>query len=165
MSPFPAARPLPWPSCGASSPRSARASGARAMELSLAFIGWFFTLICAGALALGAALIAIMARAGDLERRYLSYSIWNDLLLAAIWVLGLVGGIVELFCWALIVLAPLSAASRLYAFRRPQPDSKPVNWLGAIAGVTLILIPILTICGATIATLRSPETLKAFSAN
>src|SRR6266568_1162298 len=150
MSPFPAARPLPWPSCGASSPRSARASGARAMELSLAFIGWFFTLICAGALALGAALTAIMARAGDLERRYLSYSIWNDLLLAATWVLG---------------LAPLSAASRLYALRRPQPDSKAVNWLGAIAGVTLILIPILTICGATIATLRSPETLKAFSAN
>jgi len=63
------------------------------MELSLAFIGWFFTLSCAGALALGAALIAIMARAGDLERRYLSYSIWNDLVLAAIWVLGLAGGI------------------------------------------------------------------------
>ncbi len=147
------------------------------MELSLAFIGWFFSLICAGALALGAALIAIMARAGDLERRYLGYSVWNDLLLAAIWALGLAGGIgvlrlapwgrylLELFCWALIVLAPLSAASRLYALRRPQPDSKPVNWLGAIAGVTLILIPILTICGATIATLRSPETLKAFSAN
>src|SRR6266704_6196184 len=125
MSPFPAARPLPWPSCGASSPRSARASGARAMELSLAFIGWFFTLICAGALALGAALIAIMARAGDLERRYLSYSIWNDLLLAAIWVLGLVGGIgvlrlepwgrylVELFCWAPIVVALLSGVARV----------------------------------------------------
>ena len=147
------------------------------MELSLAFIGWFFTLICAGALAIGAALIAIMARAGDLERRYLGYSVWNDLLLAAIWALGLAGGIgvlrlapwgrylVELFCWALIVLMLLSAASRLYALQRPQPDSKPVNWLGAIVGVTLILIPILTICGATIATLRSPETLKAFSAN
>jgi len=106
------------------------------MELSLAFIGWFFSLICAGALALGAALIAIMARAGDLERRYLGYSVWNDLLLAAIWALGLAGGIgvlrlqpwgrylLELFCWALIVLAPLSAASRLYALRRPRPDSK-----------------------------------------
>jgi len=147
------------------------------MELSLAFIGWFFTLICAGALALGAALIAIMARAGDLERRYLGYSVWNDLLLAAIWALGLAGGIgvlrlapwgrylVELFCWALIVLMLLSAASRLYALKQPNPGAPPVNWLGAIAGVTLILIPILTICGATIATLRSPETLKAFSAN
>jgi hypothetical protein len=145
------------------------------MELSLAFIGWFFTLICAGALALGAALIAIMARAGDLERRYLSYSIWNDLLLAAIWVLGLAGGIgvlrlepwgrylVELFCWALIVLMLLSAASRLYALRQPNPGAPPVNWLGAIGGVTLVLVPLLAICAATIVTLRSPEAMKAFS--
>ncbi len=145
------------------------------MELSLAFIGWFFTLICAGALALGAALIAIMARAGDLERRYLSYSIWNDLLLAAIWVLGLAGGIgvlrlepwgrylVELFCWALIVLMLLSAASRLYALRQPNPGAPPVNWLGAIGGVTLVLVPLLAICAATIVTLRGPEAMKAFS--
>ncbi|HLQ00691.1 MAG TPA: hypothetical protein VK143_00175 [Burkholderiales bacterium] len=145
------------------------------MELSLAFIGWFFTLICAGALALGAALIAIMASAGDLQRRYLSYSVWNDLVLAAIWVLGLAGGIgvlrlepwgrylVELFCWALIVLLPLSAASRLYALRQPNPDAPRVNWLGAIAGATLVLIPLLAICAATIVTLRSPEAMKAFS--
>jgi hypothetical protein len=38
-----------------------------------------------------------------------------------------------------------------------------VNWLGALAGITLILIPALTICAATIVTLRSPEALKAFS--
>ncbi len=145
------------------------------MELSLAFIGWFFTLICAGALALGAALIAIMARSGDLERRYLSYSVWNDLVLTAIWVLGLAGGIgvlrlepwgkylVELFCWALIVLLPLSAASRLYALKQPNPDAPPVNWLGAIAGVTLLIIPLLAICAATVVTLRSPEAMKAFS--
>ena len=145
------------------------------MELSLAFIGWFFTLICAGALALGAALMAIMARAGDLERRYLSYSVWNDLVLAAIWVLGLAGGIgvlrlepwgrylVELFCWALIVLLPLSAASRLYALRQPNPGAPPVNWMGAIGGVTLVLVPLLAICAATIVTLRSPEAMKAFS--
>ncbi len=145
------------------------------MELSLAFIGWFFTLICAGALAIGAALIAIMARAGDLERRYLGYSVWNDLLLAAIWALGLAGGIgvlrlapwgrylVELFCWALIVLMLLSAASRLYALRQPNPGAPPVNWMGAIGGVTLVLVPLLAICAATIVTLRSPEAMKAFS--
>ena len=145
------------------------------MELSLAFIGWFFTLICAGALALGAALISIMARAGDLERRYLGYSVWNDLALAAIWVLGLAGGIgvlrlepwgrylLELFCWALIVLMLLSAASRLYALRQPNPGAPPVNWTGAIGGVTLVLVPLLAICAATIVTLRSPEAMKAFS--
>jgi len=145
------------------------------MELPLAFIGWFFTLFSAAGLALGAVLIFALVRTGDFGQRYLSYSIWNDLLLGAIWVLGLAGGIgvlrlqpwgrhlLELYCWALIVLAPLSAASRLYALRQPEADAPPVNWLGAIAGVTLVLIPILAICGVTIATLRSPETLKVFS--
>ncbi len=145
------------------------------MELSLAFIGWFFTLASVGALVFGGLLVVMLVRAGDLERRYLSYSIWNDLLLAAIWVLGLAGGIgvirlqpwgrylLELFCWALIVLLPLSAASRIYALRQPGPGQPPVSWLGAFGGITLILIPVLAICAATIVTLRSPEALKAFS--
>jgi len=145
------------------------------MELSLAFIGWFFTLTSVGALVFGGLLVLMLVRAGDLERRYLSYSIWNDLLLAAIWVLGLAGGIgvirlqpwgrylLELFCWALIVLLLLSAASRFYALKRPDPGQPPVNWYGAIAGATLILIPVLAICAATIVTLRSAEALKAFS--
>jgi hypothetical protein len=145
------------------------------MELSLAFMGWFFTLTSAGALVFGGLLVLMLARAGDLERRYLSYSIWNDLLLAAIWVLGLAGGIgvirlqpwgrylLELFCWALIVLLFLSAASRLYALKRPDPGQPPANWYGAIAGVTLIMIPVLAICAATIVTLRSSEAMKAFS--
>jgi hypothetical protein len=145
------------------------------MELPLAFIGWFFTLTSAGAIALGAALIAMLARGGDLSRRYLSYSYLNDLVLAAVWVLGLAGGIgvlrlqpwgryvLELFCWALIVLLLLSTASRLYALKQPNPDAAPVKWLGAAAGAALILIPVIAICAATIVTLRSPETLKAFS--
>ena len=145
------------------------------MDLPLAFIGWFFTLISAGALFLGAALIAILANAGDLQRRYLGYSIWNDLMLAAIWVLGLAGGIgvlrlepwgrylTELFCWALFVLVLLSAATRLYALKQQAAPDAPVNWLGAIAGITLVLIPMLAICAATIVTLRSPEAMKAFS--
>ncbi len=116
----------------------------------------------------------MLVRAGDLERRYLSYSVWNDLVLAAIWVLGLAGGIgvirlqpwgrhlLELFCWALIVLLLLSAVSRLYALRQPDPGQPPVNWLGVIGGITLILIPVLAICAATIVTLRSPEALSIF---
>ena len=145
------------------------------MELPLAFIGWFFTLTSVAALLIGAAMILILVRSGELARRYLSYSYLNDLILAAVWVLGLFGGVgvirlqpwgrylLELFCWALIVLLMLSAASRLYALKRPDPNAPPVNWLGAIAGITLILIPVLAICAATIVTLRSPEALKAFS--
>jgi hypothetical protein len=97
------------------------------------------------------------------------------MLLGGVWLLGLFGGIgvirlqpwgrylLELFCWALMVLLLLSATSRLYALRQQNPDGQPVNWLGAIAGITLILIPVIAICAATIVTLRSPETLKAFS--
>ena len=145
------------------------------MELPLAFIGWFYTVTSAGALLLSAALMVMLARAGDLQRRYLSYSVVNDLTLAAVWLLGLFGGIgvirlqpwgrylLELFCWALIVLLLLSSATRLYALKREREQGQAVSWLGAIAGVTLILIPVLAICAATIVTLRSPETMKAFS--
>src|SRR5882672_3015102 len=145
------------------------------MELPLAFIGWLFTLVSFGALVFGGLLVMMLVSAGDLERRYLGYSIWNDLVLATIWVVGLVGGIgvirlqpwgrylLELFCWALIVLLLLSAASRLYALREPNPGQPPANWLGAIGGITLILIPVLAICAATIVTLRSTEAMKAFS--
>src|SRR2546425_491626 len=83
----------------------------------------------------------------------------------AIWVLGLSGGIgvirlqpwgrylLELFCWALIVLLLLSGASRFYALKRENEHGDPVNWLGAIAGITLLLIPVLAICAATIVAL------------
>jgi len=145
------------------------------MELPLAFIGWFFALGSVIALLMSAALIFMLVRAGDLHRRYLSYSYLNDIVLAAVWLLGFFGGIgvirlqpwgrylLELFCWSLIVLLVLSAASRLYALKHPDPEAPPVNWLGAIAGVTLILLPLLAICAATILTLRSPDALKAFS--
>ena len=64
---------------------------------------------------------------------------------------------------ALIVLLLLSGASRLYALRQADPNAPPVNWLGAIAGVTLVLVPVIAICAATIVTLRSTEAMKAFS--
>ena len=144
-------------------------------HLPLTFIGWFFTVTSAAALLLGTVLILMLLRAGDLERRYLTYSYVNDMMLAAVWVLGLAGGIgvirlqpwgrylLELFCWALMVLLALSAATRLYALKRSAPDGQPVNWLGAIAGLTAVLIPVVAICAATIITLRSPDALKAFS--
>jgi hypothetical protein len=144
------------------------------MTLPLAFIGWFFTLFSAAALVLGAVLILALAREDDRLRNYLSFSFWNDALLASIWVMGLAGGvgvirleawgryILELFCWALIVLTLLSAATRLHALSRPREGEPPVNWVGAISGATLIVVPLIAICAATIVTLRSPETLAVF---
>jgi hypothetical protein len=144
------------------------------MELPLPLIGWLFTLVSIAALVLGALMIAALLRAGDLERRYLTFSFWNDALLTGIWVLGLAGGIgvlrlqpwgryvLELFCWALMVLILLSAASRLYTMKNSQSEARP-NWIGAVAGVLLILTPVLVICVATIVTLRSDAARAAFT--
>jgi len=144
------------------------------LQLPLGFIGWFFTLFSVAALALGAVLIIALARADAPQRNILTFTFWNDAMLAGIWVLGLAGGIgvirleawgryiLELFCWALIVLILLSAATRLYALSRPREGEPPVNWIGALAGATLVLVPIVVVCAATIVTLRSPETLAAF---
>jgi hypothetical protein len=144
------------------------------MQLPLGFIGWFFTIFSAAALILGAVLIFALATAKEGQRQYLTFSFFNDLLLAGIWVLGLAGGIgvirlepwgryvLELFCWALIVLILLSAATRLYTLSRPREGEPRVNWIAAVAGATLVVIPVVVICAATIVTLRSPETLAAF---
>lgn len=141
--------------------------------LPLALVGWIFTLLSAAALIVGAILIMAMHRAGELPRRFLAKTVWNDMLLFAIWVLGLAGGvgviglrpwgrdILEFFCWTLIVLLLLSAATRLYT-AKAQPTEERESWVGAIAGVTLVLIPILVLCGATIYTLRSDVARQAF---
>jgi hypothetical protein len=145
------------------------------MELPLPFIGWFFALLSVAALAAGLLLILILTlRGGQQERNFLSYSFWNDALLGGIWILGLAAGIgvirlqpwsrylMELFCWCLIVLVVLSAMTRLYALKQRQAD-EPVNWLGSIAGVTLVLIPLLALCAGTIITLRGDAARLAFS--
>ena len=141
--------------------------------LPLALVGWIFTLLSAAALIVGAILIMAMHRAGELQRRFLAKTAWNDMLLFAIWVLGLAGGvgviglrpwgrdILEFFCWTLLVLLLLSAATRLYA-ARGQPPEERESWVGAIAGVTLVLVPILVLCAATIHTLRSEVARQAF---
>ena len=142
--------------------------------LPLPLIGWLFTLVSLAALALSVVLIGTLLKSGEHGRRLLGYSFINDLMLAVIWILGLIGGIgvlklapwgrylLELFCWALIVLAPLSAASRIYALKSSESGAPPVNWFGAISGVMLVVVPILVICAATIVTLRAPETLRLF---
>ena len=141
--------------------------------LPLALVGWLFTLLSAAALIVGAMFIVAMHRAGELQRRFLAKTAWNDMLLFAIWVLGLAGGvgviglrpwgrnILEFFCWTLITLLLLSALTRLYA-AKGQPPEERESWVGAIAGVTLVLVPLLVLCGATIYTLRSEAARLAF---
>jgi len=140
--------------------------------LPLPFIGWFFTVASVIALGLGAMIIMAMHRADESHRRFLENTTWNDMALFAIWILGLAGGIgviqlrswgaqvLELFCWTLIALAALSAGTRLYGMKR---ESERVNWVTAVAGVLVLLIPVVAICGATIATLRSDGATAAFA--
>ncbi len=142
------------------------------MDLPLPFIGWFFTIASVLALGLGAVLIMTLHKAGELERRVLSRTAWNDVALFGIWILGLAGGIgvialapwarhlLEFFCWTLIVLVVLSAATRLYALARQR---EPVNWLPVVAGLFVVAIPIVAICAATIVTLRSEPVRQSFS--
>jgi cellobiose-specific phosphotransferase system component IIC len=133
--------------------------------LPLTLVGWLFTLLSVAALAAGALIIVAIHRAGEKERRHLAGNVLNDTLLFGIWILGLAGGIgvlrgarwgaglLELFCWTLIVLVLLSAANRLVGLRR-ESETHEVNWLGAIAGLLVIVIPLVALSGATIYTLR-----------
>ena len=139
--------------------------------LSLRFIGWFFTLIPAVALVVGAVILMSLYRSGGLERRYAEQSVWNDLVLLTIWVAGLMGGIgvllgqswsrplLEFFCWVLSALSLLSGATRLVSLKRTSAGA-PVNWISAIAGVLVVVAPIVALCAATILTLRGEAARK-----
>ena len=70
--------------------------------------------------------------------------------------------VLELFCWTLIALVLLSAATRLYAYKRLPPEER-ASWAGAIAGVLVVLIPVITVCAATLVTLRSDAARAAFA--
>ena len=145
-----------------------------ALELPLPFVGWLFTIASVLALAVGAMLIMSLHRAGELQRRFLARTAWNDMALFAIWILGLAGGIgvlrllpwgrnlLEFFCWTLIALVLMSAATRVYALKRLPPEER-VSWLAAVSGVLVVLIPVITVCAAAIVTLRSDAARAAFA--
>jgi len=144
------------------------------LQLPLPFVGWLFTIASVLALAVGAVLIMALHRSGELQRRFLARTAWNDMALFAIWILGLAGGIgvlrlrpwgrdlLEFFCWTLIALVLMSAATRLNAYRRLLPEER-VNWVGAISGLLVVLIPVIVLCAAALVTLRSAAGRAAFA--
>jgi hypothetical protein len=144
------------------------------LQLPLPFVGWLFTIASLLALVVGALLIIAMHRSGELQRRYLAHTVWNDMALFGIWILGLVGAIgvlrlrpwgrdlLEFFCWTLIALVLMSAATRLYALKR-LPREERVGWIGAVSGVLVVLIPVIAVCAAALVTLRSEAARAAFT--
>jgi len=59
----------------------------------------------------------------------------------------------------LIALTLLSGGTRLASYRRhPQGQTlTPRGWVIAVAGVLLVALPLVALCGVTILTLRSDE--------
>jgi hypothetical protein len=136
--------------------------------LPLAFIGWFFAIVCFAALAIGVLLLQQLFRSGKIPPDYLQSRIVSDFALLLVWLIGLVSAFallngyawartgLEYFCWVLIVLTLLSGGTRLVAYHQQAPESRltPRAWVVAIAGVTLVALPLMVICGISIHTLR-----------
>lgn len=135
--------------------------------IPIVVIGWLFTLCCAFALAFGAWLVIGVHFSGEAARHELARRVIEDAMLFGIWILGLAGGVgvllgkswsrgvLELFCWVLIVLMALTAVSR---FRAAPPPRRTL----AIS-LALFVLPLFALCGATILTLRSETAIRALS--
>ena len=140
-------------------------------ELPLYLIGWIFLTLSIIAILAGSWVIIALHRSSALEKRILSATVFSDMLMFGIWILGLVGSIglllgkawavlpLQFFCVVLIPLTLISAANRLVAFKRES--AAPVNWFNAISGAAVVVLPVVLICAATIITLRNPATLRA----
>ncbi|MBI5912146.1 MAG: hypothetical protein HY848_19630 [Betaproteobacteria bacterium] len=139
--------------------------------LPLAFIGWFFAIVSFAALAIGVLLLQQLFRSGKIPPEYLQSRIVGDVALLLVWLIGLVSAFgllngfswartgLEYFCWVLIALTLLSGGTRLATYRRhPQGQGlTPRGWIVATAGVMLVALPLIALCGVSILTLRSDE--------
>jgi hypothetical protein len=136
--------------------------------LPLNFIGWFFAIVCFAALAIGVMLLQQLFRSGKIPPEYLQSRIVSDFALLLVWLIGLVSAFallygyawgrtgMEYFCWVLIALTLLSGSTRLAAYYRHPVEHRltPRAWVTAIAGVTLVALPLIAICAIAIHTLR-----------
>lgn len=148
----------------------------RIPTLPLAFVGWFFAISCFAALAIGVLLLLQLFRSGKIPPEYLRSRIVSDFALLAVWLIGLVSAFgllngyswartgLEYFCWVLIALTLLSGGTRLASYRRhPQDQALTARgWIVAVAGMMLVALPLITLCGVSIATLRSDHVRAQF---
>jgi len=142
--------------------------------LPLAFIGWFFAILCFAALAIGVLLLQQLFRSGKIPPEYLQSRIISDFALLLVWLIGLVSAFgllngtswgrtgVEYFCWVLIALTLLSGGTRLASYATHPQGQKltPRGWIVAVAGMMLVVLPLIALCGVSIATLRG-DTARA----
>ncbi len=134
--------------------------------LGLDWIGWIVSVVSGFALALGI-LITALHWASETTREHARKRVLEDIVLFAIWVLGLAGGVgvladkswsrpaLELFCWTLMILLVMSSWSRL----REMPPPRNMRALQ----LALFVMPVVVFCIATIVTLRGETALRALS--
>ena len=135
--------------------------------LSLPLVGWLYTVGCSVALLAGTWLTLGAYKSGEAGRRALAQRLLDDMILYSIWLIGLAGGtgvlmgkswslwVLQLFCWALIVLAFMSALNRWRA-------APPPRRLLAMS-LALFLMPLVFVCVATILTLRGETALRVLA--
>ena len=135
--------------------------------LNLSLIGWLFSIGTGLALACGIWLIVVIHLRDEIARKALASRVIDDTVLFGIWILGLSGGIgvllgkswsrvvLELFCWALMVLLLMSCWSRFRAAAPPR----------TVLALSLVLfaMPVIAICIATILTLRGETALRVLA--
>jgi len=148
----------------------------RIPTLPLAFVGWFFAIACFAALAIGVLLLHQLFRSGKIPPEYLQSHIVGDVALLGVWLIGLASAFallnglswgrtgLEYFCWVLIALTLLSGGTRLASYRRHPRDQALTarGWIVAVAGMMLVALPLITLCGVSIATLRSDQVRAQF---
>lgn len=134
--------------------------------LDLTLIGWLFSVGSGIALALGALIVGLHYGRGGAQTQA-GRRVLEDLVLFAIWLLGLAGGIgvllgkswsrpsLELFCWTLIALLLMSSWSNLRA-------APPPRGMRAVS-MMLFAMPVVAVCIATILTLRSESAARVLS--
>jgi threonine/homoserine/homoserine lactone efflux protein len=136
-------------------------------------IGWFYTLASMVALTGGAITLFSLRRASEAERAAAKRNAPSDWAIFCIWIAGLVGGagvllrkpwalhVLELFCYALVVLMCLSIYNRYRDLKR-RDSEEHINWLAALGGLLIVGVPIMLIAYLTIATLRSDSVRALF---
>lgn len=143
--------------------------------LPIPLIGWVYTVAGLAALLLGASLLTLMYKADKLPRRNVDYSVWNDIILLGVWGIAFLAGmgllnnkswgptLLEYFCWVLIVLTAVNAATRIRIMKAKfdqDPGGGTFHWPAVIGGAMLVVIPVTVFCAATIYTLRDENVQK-----
>ena len=135
--------------------------------VDLALIGWLFSVGSGIALLFGVWLIIGIHLRDPEARKQLAARVIEDSVLFGIWILGLSGGIgvllgkswsrwvLELFCWALMVLVLTSAYGRWRA--APPPRAM------LAASLSMFILPLILFCAATIVTLRSEAAVRVLA--